>query len=93
VGGFSWVVIIIPYPGYITCYLSLEYATNIMETVIASSYLRFVPQPCNSPVLDSNMYSFLSLTLSKCCFVRQEVMDLVHKSGKFTKKFEKFTGT
>jgi len=74
--------------------LSLEYATNIMETLIASSYLRFVPDLCNCPVLgsDANICSFLSLTLSKCCVVRQEVMDLVYKSGKFPKKFEKFTG-
>lgn len=32
--------------------------------------------------------------LLPCPFVcRQEVMDLVDKSGKFSKKFERFTGT
>lgn len=28
----------------------------------------------------------------RCCVFRQEMMDLVNKSGKFSKKFDEFTG-
>ena len=36
---------------------------------------------------------FVENILSHCSYVcRQEMMDLVNKSGKFSKKFDKFTG-